>query len=105
MIAVFVRFDVKPEVKKGLADTAVARQHLARVVEGCRRIKGLREKLFVMDPETSAQGALLLWETREDFEAYLKSPEYKETVLDICAGEPRVEVYQYTANLGDGVLF
>jgi heme-degrading monooxygenase HmoA len=104
MIAAIVRFDIREEVKKQLADPAVARQHLQSVVEGCRKIPGLKEKHFIMDPETYAQGAMLLWEKGEDFNAYLKSAEYKATVLDICRGEPRVEVYTYTANLTDGVL-
>ena len=104
MIAAFVRFDILDEVREQLADIDVARGHIQKVVEGCRNIPGLKEKFFIMDPETSAQGALLLWEKREDFDAYLKSEEYKTTVLDICKGEPRVEVYIHTANLTDGVL-
>ncbi len=104
MIAVFVKFDVKDDVKKQLADVAVARAHIQKVVEGCRKIPGLKEKFFVMDPETFAQGALLLWERQEDFNAYLKSMEYKVTVLDICRGKPRIEVFLHTANLTDGVL-
>jgi heme-degrading monooxygenase HmoA len=104
MIAAIVRFDIKEEVKKQLADSHAAREHLQKVVEGCRKIPGLKEKHFIMDPETYAQGAMLLWEKREDFDKYLKSPEYKATVLDICQGKPRVEVYAYTANLTDGVL-
>jgi heme-degrading monooxygenase HmoA len=104
MIAAIVRFDVKDEVKKLLADTKAARRHLQKVVEGCRKIPGLKEKFFIMDPATYAQGAMLLWEKREDFDGYLKSAEYKATVLDICKGKPRVEVYTYTANLTDGVL-
>lgn len=105
MIAAIVRFEIKDELKKQLADSNVARQHLKKVVEGCREIPGLKEKYFIMDPKTYAQGAMLLWEKREDFDKYLKSTEYKETVLDICKGKPRVEVYAYTANLTDGVLF
>jgi quinol monooxygenase YgiN len=104
MIAAIVRFDVKDEVKELLADSRAAREHLQKVVEGCRKIPGLKEKYFIMDPATYAQGAMLLWEKREDFDKYLKSPEYKATVLDICQGKPRVEVYAYTANLTDGVL-
>ena len=104
MIAAIVRFEIKDEVKKQLADTSAARQHLRNVVEGCRRIPGLKEKHFIMDPNTYAQGAMLLWEKREDFDQYLKSAEYKTTVLDICKGKPRLEVYAYTANLTDGVL-
>jgi heme-degrading monooxygenase HmoA len=91
-------------VKKQLADMEVARKHIASVVEGCRKIPGLKEKSFIMDPGIYAQGAMLLWEKEEDFQAYLKSKEYKETVLDICEGEPRIEVYVHTANLTDGVL-
>ncbi len=104
MIAAVVRFDIKDEVKKQLADTKAARRHLQKVVDGCREIPGLKEKFFIMDPDTYAQGAMLLWEKREDFDKYLKSPEYKATVLDICEGKPRVEVYVHTANLTDGVL-
>lgn len=104
MIAAVVRFEVKDEVKKQLADTNAARKHLQKVVEGCRKIPGLEGKYFIMDPNTYAQGAMLLWEKRKQFNQYLKSPEYKATVLDICKGKPRVEVYLYTANLTDGVL-
>jgi len=104
MIAVIVKFQVKDEVKKQLSDMDVAKKHIWKVVEGCRKIPGLKEKHFIMDPKTAAQGAMLVWEKQEDFDAYLKSPEYKATVLDICKGEPSIEIYQYTANLTDGVL-
>ena len=104
MIAVMVKFEVKDEVQRQLADIEVAREHIGKVVEGCRKIPGLKEKLFIMDPETLAQGAMLVWETQEHFDAYLESDEYKTTVLDICEGKPRIEVYVHTANLRDGVL-
>jgi heme-degrading monooxygenase HmoA len=104
LIAALVRFELTDEAKKQLADVEVARKHIGHVVEGCRKIPGLREKLFNMDPTTLAQGAMLIWETQEHFDAYLKSDEYKATVLDICKGEPRIEVYVHTANLRDGVL-
>jgi quinol monooxygenase YgiN len=104
MIAAIVRFELKDEVRKQLADINVARKHIQKVVEACRKIPGLKEKFFIMDPKTYAQGAMLLWEKEADFKAYLKSAEYKTTVLDICQGEPRIEVYVHTANLTDGVL-
>ena len=104
MIAAFVKFDVKDEVREKLSDTEVARKHINSVVEGCRKIPGLKEKFFIMDPKTFAQGAMLLWESQEYLDAYLKSDEYKTTVLDICKGEPRLEIYVHTANLTDGVL-
>ncbi|MBN1176331.1 MAG: hypothetical protein JXA51_01490 [Dehalococcoidales bacterium] len=104
MIAVIVKFELKDEVAARLADIDVAREHIQQVVEGCRKIPGLKEKYFIMDPNTAAQGAILLWEKQEDFDAYLKSAEFKATVLDICKGEPRIETYVHTANLTDGVL-
>ena len=104
MIAAIVKFELKDEVKKQLANMEVARKHLNSVVEGCRKVPGLKEKYFIMDPKTLAQGAMLIWEKQADFDAYLKSDEFKTTVLDICQGEPRIEVYLHTANLTDGVL-
>jgi heme-degrading monooxygenase HmoA len=104
VIAAIVKFELKDEVKKQLADIEVAKKHIGKVVEGCRKIPGLHEKFFIMDPKTLAQGAMLIWETEEHFAAYLQSDEYKTTVLDICDGEPRIEVYVHTANLTDGVL-
>ena len=95
---------MRDEVKKELGDIEVAKKHIGNVVQGCRKIPGLKEKLFIMDPETLAQGAMLIWETQGHLDAYLQSDEYKTTVLDICEGEPRIEVYVHTANLTDGVL-
>ena len=57
-----------------------------------------------MDPATCDQGAMLLWDNIEQFEDYKRSAEWKETVLDICKGEPRIEIFTHTANLTDGVL-
>jgi heme-degrading monooxygenase HmoA len=104
MIAAFVKFELKDEVRANLSDVDVVRAHIQSVVEGCRKIPGLKEKLFIMDPDTYAQGAMLIWETMEQFEAYLKSDEFKETVLDICRGEPVIETYVHTASLMNGVL-
>jgi len=104
MIAVIVKFEVKDEIARELADLDIARKHLQQVVDGCRKITGLKEKFFIMNPDTAAQGAMLLWEKQADFDAYLKSPEYKATVLDICKGQPQIETYVHTANLTEGVL-
>jgi quinol monooxygenase YgiN len=104
MIAAFVKFELKDEVREKLSDIDIARKHIQNVVEGCRKIAGLKEKFFIMDPVTNAQGALLIWESQEQFDAYLKSDEFKATVLDICKGEPVIETYVHTANLTDGVL-
>ncbi len=105
MLAIFVYFEIKNEVKQQLADAAVARAHLAQLVEDGRKVPGMRQKLFLMNPETSGQGAALIFDTQEDWEAYRESALFKTTVLDICEGEPRIEIYLHTANLTDGVVF
>jgi quinol monooxygenase YgiN len=104
MIAILVRFEVKDEVKKQLANREVARKHLQEVIEGCRKVPGMLQKYFIMDPDTCAQGALLLFDTRENFEKYSKTEMFKQTVYDICVGKPRIEFYEHTGNLKDGVF-
>ena len=46
MIAAMVKFEVKDEVKKQLADIEVAKDHISKVVEGCRKIPGLGEVIY-----------------------------------------------------------
>jgi len=104
MLAIICTFEVKDEVKKQLADIEVAKKHIAQVVEGCRKVPGLKEKHFIMNPKTFGQGAMIICDTQEHWEAYRKSDLFKTTVLDICQGEPKIEEYIYTANLTDGVL-
>ncbi|MGD9116475.1 MAG: antibiotic biosynthesis monooxygenase [Dehalococcoidia bacterium] len=104
MVGVRVKFEVKNEVKQQLADVEAVRKHLDQVVKVSRKVPGLRQKFFVMNPETLAQAAFLIWETQEHFDAYLKSEAYKAIVLDICRGEPDIESYVVTASLTDGVL-
>jgi quinol monooxygenase YgiN len=104
MVGVRLKFEVKDEVKKQLADIEAVRKHLGSVVEISKKVPGLKEKIFIMDPETLAQAAFLIWETQEHFDAYLKSEAYKTIVLDICQGEPDIESYIITASLTDGVL-
>ena len=104
MLAVICVFEVKDEVKKQLADKDIARKHLAQIIEGCKKIPGMKEKLFIMNPKTYGQGATLLFDTMEHWEDYRKSDLFKTTVLDICEGEPRIEIYLHTASLTKGVL-
>jgi hypothetical protein len=104
MLGAFVVFELKDEVKKQLGDMNVAKKHIGKVVEACRTTPGMKEKYFIMDPKTLAQGAFLVFDNQKNWDAYLKSKDYKETVLDICKGKPRVETYVYTASLRDGVV-
>ena len=104
MLAIIVTFEVKDEVKKQLADKENSRKHLAMVIEGCKKVPGMKQKLFIMNPKTYGQGATLIFDTLEHWEAYKKTDLFKTTVLDICEGEPRIEIYEYTASLSDGVL-
>jgi hypothetical protein len=57
-----------------------------------------------MDPQTYVQDAMLIWETREDFDAYVQADQLRTSVLDICEGEPSIEVSVHTAQLTGGVL-
>jgi hypothetical protein len=105
MLAVVVYFEVKDEVKRHLSDPMVAREHVSKIVEDCREVPGMKQKLFFMNPETSGQGATLIFDTKENWEAYRDSALFAATVLDICEGEPRIETYLHTASLTDGVIF
>ena len=104
MIGGRVKFELKDEVKEQLADIENARKHLGDIVELYKKVPGLKEKYFFMDPKTLAEGAFLIWETQEHFDAYLKSDLWKTAVLDICKGKPDIVTYVLTASLKDGVL-
>ena len=104
MLVIICTFEVQDEVKKQLADVEAAKKHLAQIIEGCKKVPGMKQKYFVMNPETYGQGAMLIFDTQENWEAYRKSNLFKTTVLDICQGEPRIEIYVHTGNLKDGVL-
>ncbi|NMA92953.1 MAG: hypothetical protein GX973_07550 [Firmicutes bacterium] len=103
MVGVMIVFALKDEVKSAMDQEAV-KKHLANLVGEYKKVPGLIEKTFVMNPENSDQGAFLVWESQEDIDRYLKSDLYKQAVADICKGEPRWETYVVTANLKDGVL-
>jgi hypothetical protein len=104
MLIAVVYFEVKDEIKRQLRDLDKTRQHLAGIVEQCRKVPGLKEKLFLMNPETAGQGATLIFDTQDNWQAYRESALFKATVLDICEGEPRIETYVHTASLTDGVI-
>lgn len=103
MIVAVILFSLKDEVKATMDEEAV-KAHLANLVEEYKKVPGLKEKTFFMNPENIDQGAVLVWESQEHLDQYLKSDLYKTAVTDICEGEPRLETYLVTANLEDGVL-
>jgi quinol monooxygenase YgiN len=104
MIVAMILFSLKDEVRNGMDEEAV-RNHLANMVEEYKKVPGLKEKTFFMNPQNFDQGAFLVWESQEPLDAYLKSDLYKSGVTDICKGEPRWETYTVTATIKDGVLF
>lgn len=104
MIGLNILFKLKDEVKTQMDENAV-RNHLSTLVEEYKKVPGLKEKTFFMNPENLDQGAFLVWETQEHLDAYLKTELYKTAVLDICDGEPRCEIYLITATLKNGVIF
>lgn len=104
MIAAKVLFELKDEVKRDLADKENVKAHLAEMVRAYNGVPGLKQKYFIMDPGTLDQGAFLIWESQEHFDAYLKSDLWKSAVLDISARTPEIETYVLSASLSDGVL-
>lgn len=104
MKAAKVLFELKDEVKKDLADIEEVKKHLGNMVALYRDVPGLKQKYFIMNPDTLTQGAFLIWETQEDFDRYLKSDLWKTAVLDITEGTPQIETYVLSASLSDGVL-
>ena len=104
MIGFTILFKIKDDVKSQMDENAV-KEHLSTLIKEYQKVPGLKEKTFFMNPENLDQGALLIWETQAQLDAYLKSALYKTAVLDICEGEPRCETYIITATLKDGVVF
>ncbi len=103
MIVTMILFSLKDEVKSSMDQEAV-KAHLGHLVKEYAKVPGLKEKTFFMNPENLDQGAVLIWETQEAIDNYLKSELYKTAVADICKGVPRWETYPVTATIKDGVL-
>ena len=103
MIGMYILFALKDEVKNQMDQNAV-RNHMANVVALYKKVPGLKEKTFFMNPDNLDQGAFLVWESQELLNQYLKSDLYKTAVLDICKDEPSIQTYVITASLKDGVL-
>jgi len=103
MIGMYILFALKDEVKNQMDQNAL-RNHMANVVALYKKVPGLKEKTFFMNPDNLDQGAFLVWETKELLDNYLKSDLYKTAVLDICKGKPSLQTYVITASLKDGVL-
>jgi len=104
MIGLMILFSLRDEVKNEMDEDAV-KKHLGNMVEQYKKVPGLKEKTFFMNPENMDQGALLVWESQEHLDQYLKTDLYKTAVLDICKGQPTTATYVITASLKDGILF
>ena len=57
MIVAVILFSLKDEVKATMDEEAV-KAHLANLVEEYKRVPGLKEKTFFMNPENIDQGAV-----------------------------------------------
>ncbi|RPJ56174.1 MAG: hypothetical protein EHM12_10710 [Dehalococcoidia bacterium] len=104
MIGFKILFVLKDDVKKEMDENAV-KDHLRNLVAQYRKVPGLKEKTFFMNPKNLDQGAFLVWESQEHLDRYLQSDLYKAAVLDICKAQPQTETYLITATLKDGVVF
>lgn len=93
MTTIGMQYDVIPgkegEFERGFAD----------VVEHLKKVAGhIESRLY---DEVAGRGSYLIlskWESKESFEAFLHSPEFKSTVswgrAEILRGRPRHTVYQ-----------
>lgn len=64
MIGFTILFKLKEEVKSQMDENAV-KQHLSALVEEYKKVPGLIEKTFIMNPENLDQGAFLVWEAQD----------------------------------------
>ena len=104
MITSLILFKLQDKITGQLSDIEQSREFFRNNVELFKTVPGLKEKYYINDPRTSARGAFLLWESKDAFEAYLKSDIWKEEVLDNCIGYPDIELYELDAILTQGVL-
>jgi hypothetical protein len=80
------------------------RKMLAQLVEVYKRVPGLKQKYFVADPKTGEAGGIYIFESQEALEEYLKSDVWKNIMLPIIKGEPKIEMFVISAALDAGVL-
>ena len=100
---VIIRFVLKDEITASMNEQAL-QDHLGHLVEKYKKVPGLLEKTFFVDADNLDQGAFLIFESKADWDTYTPTALYKNAVLDICEGEPSIEIYSLTASLKDGVI-
>lgn len=104
MIAVKCLFAIRDELKGEFSKIENVKKSMVDLVKLYKTVPGLKQKYFMMDPKTGAQGSFSIWESQEAYDKFLKSEVWKNTVLDICKGEPSREIYVVSASLTDGVV-
>jgi hypothetical protein len=81
-----------------------SKKMIAQLVEVYKKVPGLKQKYFVADPKTGEAGGIYIFEEPKALEEYLKSDVWKNIMLPIIKGEPKIETFIVNATLDAGVL-
>jgi hypothetical protein len=77
---------------------------LAQLVEVYKKVPGLKQKYFLLDPKTGEAGGIYAFESQKALDEYLKSDVWQNVVLANSKGKPKIETFVITAALDAGVL-
>ena len=77
---------------------------LEQLVNVYKQIPGLKQKYFLADPKTGEAGGIYAFESQEALDTYLKSDVWRDVVLAVANGEPRIETFVVIAATDVGVL-
>lgn len=99
MISMKVLFRMKQQLPE-----QELRNLLAQLVEIYKKVPGLKQKNFIVDPKTGEVGGIYTFEDQDALDTYLKSDVYKDVVLSNSQEEPKVEIFNIIAATDAGVL-
>ncbi len=99
MIILKVAFTVKAQVPE-----EEHKKMLGQAVNIFKQVPGLKQKYFLTDPKTGKAGGIYIFESQEALDKYLQSDVWRDVVLAIAKGKPRMETYVVIATTDVGVL-
>ncbi|MDP9049285.1 MAG: antibiotic biosynthesis monooxygenase [Acidobacteriota bacterium] len=79
--------------QKGLVAVSTDARKVYKAAKGCESVT------FFADPTSLATGSVSVWSSREDLDAFLKSPAYKailERLKPFMKGAPETKIYKVT---------
>ena len=99
MIILKVSFVLKTQVPK-----EEHKNTLEQLVNVFNQVPGLKQKYFLANPKTGEAGGIYVFESQEALDKYLQSDVWRDVVLAIAKGEPRIETFVVIAATDVGVL-